>query len=58
MERLLYTPEQAADVLAVGRTTIYDLMSKGALPSVRIGRCRRIPAGALEGFVAELCGAA
>ena len=54
MEPLLLTPEQAAELLAVGRTTIYDLMRVGALPSVKIGRSRRIPAGELEGYVAGL----
>ena len=54
MEQLLYTPEQAADVLAVGRTTVYGLMTDGALRSVKIGRARRITAQALHRYVAEL----
>ena len=38
-----------ADVMArlqVGRHTVYDLIRSRRLLSVRIGRCRRIPAGA------------
>jgi excisionase family DNA binding protein len=54
MEELLLTPEAAAEVLSVGRTTVYWLMREGRLPSVRIGRSRRIPAAALAQFVDEL----
>jgi excisionase family DNA binding protein len=56
MDQLLYTPEQAGEVLAVGRTTVYSLMASGALASVTIGRCRRIPAEALRVYVEQLAG--
>jgi len=56
--KLLLTPEQAADVLSIGRTKLFELLANGTLPSVRIGNCRRVPAAALESFVAELVGAA
>jgi excisionase family DNA binding protein len=49
--RLLLTPEEAADRLALSRTTIYELIRKGELRSVKVGRARRIPAGALDDFV-------
>jgi excisionase family DNA binding protein len=51
---LLLTPEEAARRLSIGRTTIYALMASGDLPSVTIGRCRRIPASALKSFVVRL----
>jgi excisionase family DNA binding protein len=51
---LLMRPEDAAEVLGLGRTKVYELMRSGALRSVRIGRLRRIPATALTEFVAEL----
>ena len=54
MEQLLYTPEQAADVLAVGRTTVYGLLTDGAIRSVKIGRARRIPASAVKDYVDRL----
>jgi excisionase family DNA binding protein len=54
--QLLYTPEQAADRLATGRTTIYALMKRGELPSVKIGRSRRVAAVALEEYVGKLVG--
>jgi excisionase family DNA binding protein len=54
MEQLLYTAEEAAEVLTVSRSTIYDLMREGKLPSVKIGRARRIPVHALRRFVDDL----
>jgi excisionase family DNA binding protein len=53
---LLYTPEGAATKLGTGRTTIYALMKRGELPSVKIGRSRRVPAAALEQYVTRLVG--
>jgi excisionase family DNA binding protein len=51
MEQLLYTPEEAAEVLKVSRSTVYDLMRERKIPSVKIGRARRIPVHALRRFV-------
>ncbi len=52
--RLLLTPEDAADVLRVGRTTVYALMKSGDLRSVHIGRSCRIPQAELERYVRRL----
>jgi excisionase family DNA binding protein len=54
MDKVLLTVEEAAERLSIGRTKAYELMDTGALESVTIGRCRRIPAEALEPFVAML----
>ncbi|GIH10306.1 hypothetical protein Rhe02_83730 [Rhizocola hellebori] len=54
MEKLLLTPEEAAEVLNVGRTTIYDLMRLRLLVSVKVGRSRRIPASACRELVNKL----
>jgi excisionase family DNA binding protein len=51
---LLVRPEDAATLLGLGRTKVYELMRSGALRSVRIGGLRRIPATALADFVAQL----
>ena len=51
MEKLLVTPAEAAEVLAISRSKLYQLMNNGALPSVRIGTCRRIRCEALKTFL-------
>ncbi len=52
--RLLLTPEEAASVLSIGRTTIYALMRNGDLRSVHIGRSCRISRAELERYVQHL----
>ena len=51
---LLLTPEEAAEVLRVGRTTIYALMKAGELHSVHIGRSCRLARAELERYVSRL----
>ena len=51
---LLLTPEEAAEVLRVGRTTIYALMKAGELHPVHIGRSCRISRSELERYVRRL----
>ncbi|MFD8969291.1 helix-turn-helix domain-containing protein [Streptomyces sp. NPDC059568] len=46
------TVEEAARRLGVGRTTMYALLAAGEIPSIAIGRLRRIPAEALSDYVA------
>jgi excisionase family DNA binding protein len=52
--RLLLTVEEAASRLNIGRTTMYALVSSGAVESVTIGRLRRIPSECLDSFVEAL----
>ena len=54
LPRLLLTPEEAAHVLGIGRTKLYQLLADGFLPSVRIGGSRRISTAALDQFVRGL----
>ncbi len=54
MDKLLLTPVEAARALGIGRSKVYELLSSGALDSVRIGSCRRVPADALHSFLVEL----
>lgn len=46
------TVEEAARRLSVGRTTMYALIASGEIPSVAVGRLRRVPAEALSDYVA------
>jgi excisionase family DNA binding protein len=43
MEKLLLTAEEAAAVLGIGRTKLYELLRAGVIESVRIDGCRRVP---------------
>ena len=54
MEKLLVSPEEAAEMLGVGRSRVYDLMRTRQLQSVRIGKSRRVPLTAVHAFVARL----
>ncbi len=51
MEPLLLTPKEAARALGLSQSYIYELLASEALPSITIGRTRRIPRRALESFV-------
>lgn len=54
-QRLLLTPKEAALVLAIGRSKLYDLLRSEEIFSIRIGGSRRIPVSALQEFVGRLC---
>jgi excisionase family DNA binding protein len=51
VEPVLLKTEQAARMLSLGRTKIYELIAAGELPVVRIGRCVRISTVALQEWV-------
>lgn len=53
-EPLLYSPETAARLLGVGRSTVYALLASGEAPSIKIGRSRRIRRADLEAYVNSL----
>ena len=52
--KLLLTPNEAAQQLAVSRTKIYELMAAGTLRSIHIGRLRRVPVEALRDFIGDM----
>jgi excisionase family DNA binding protein len=52
--KLLLKVEETAHLLSLSRKTLYDLMRRGELPSVKFGGSRRIPLIALHAFIARL----
>ncbi|MET8854643.1 excisionase family DNA-binding protein [Streptomyces sp. NPDC004579] len=54
VDRLLYKPEEAAEALAIGRSTVYELMAEGALKYIKLGRTRRIRRTDIEAYVDSL----
>jgi excisionase family DNA binding protein len=53
VEPLLVRVEEAARILSLSRSTIYELLDRGELPSVRCGAARRIPLAALHIWVEQ-----
>ncbi|MCT1619303.1 helix-turn-helix domain-containing protein [Janibacter hoylei] len=53
-EKMLMTVAETAEVLNVGKSAVYDLIRMKRLPSVKIGRLRRIPVTAVEEYVAAI----
>ena len=49
--KILLTVPQAADRLGVGRSFLYEMIRRGEVQSIRLGRARRVPVSALERFV-------
>lgn len=52
--RLLLTVPEAAAALAISRSKLYELLTAGTVPSIRIDGSRRIPLAALETYVSNL----
>jgi excisionase family DNA binding protein len=51
---VLLTPAEAAAVLKIGRSKLYELMARGAINSVKLGRCRRFRRSDLDRFIGDL----
>ncbi len=47
------TVAEAARRIGIGRTKMYEYVSSGQIPSVKIGSLRRIPAEAVSEFLAR-----
>lgn len=54
VKAVLLTVEEAAERLCIGRTTMYALVSSGAVESVKVGRLRRVPVECVDAYVTVL----
>jgi excisionase family DNA binding protein len=52
MDRLLLRPAEAAEVIGIGRSKMYELLASGELPSIKIGGSVRIPMEGLKAWIA------
>jgi excisionase family DNA binding protein len=52
--RLLLTPAEAAKALGISRASLYPLLMRKEIPSIRIGGLRRVPIAALQHYIDEL----
>jgi excisionase family DNA binding protein len=55
-ERLLLSVVQAAAALSVGRSTLYEMIARGELDVVHLGRAVRVPVRSVEELVEGLLG--
>ena len=53
MDILLLKPSEVATRLGLGRAHVYQLLATGELPSIRLGRCIRVPVSALNDWVTD-----
>jgi excisionase family DNA binding protein len=51
--KLLLTVIEAAQVLNLSRSLMYELVLTGQVVSLKIGRARRIPASELQAYIAR-----
>ena len=57
-QKLLLRMGEAADALGCSRAKAYDLANRNLIPTVRIDRMLRVPADALQEWVAKQAKAA
>jgi excisionase family DNA binding protein len=50
-ERLVYTVAEAGELLGISRAFAYELVARGELPVIRLGRRRLVPKVALLAIV-------
>jgi len=53
-QKLLLTVPECADRLGLGRSFMYELVQKGEIASLKLGRARRVAVTELERYVAKL----
>lgn len=53
MDKILLKPSEVTQVLGIGRSLVYELIARKEIPSVRIGRCIRVPADSLKQWLKD-----
>jgi excisionase family DNA binding protein len=54
-QKLFLSPDEAREVLGIGRATMYRRLSDGSVPSVKIGKLIRVPTAALTQLADRAC---
>jgi len=52
-ERRVFSVIEAAAVLGISRSKVYEFVAAGEIRSIRIGRLRKIPVAAIDEFIAS-----
>src|ERR1700728_3749229 len=50
-ERLVYTVAESGEMLGISRAFAYELVARGELPVIKLGRRRLVPKAALIAFI-------
>jgi excisionase family DNA binding protein len=58
MEKLGLSVEEAAEVIGIGRSEVYERLARGEIESIKIGRRRIITMEAAKRFLDDLVAAA
>jgi len=53
-EKLLCSPEEAAELLGVGRSQMFELIARREIESFKIGRLRKIPRDAITAYIERM----
>ena len=51
---VLITVDQVALMLSIGRTAAWELVRKGKIKSIKIGRTRRVPVTFIQKYIEQL----
>ena len=51
MEQQLFTIDETAKILSLGKTKVYDYIKRNELTTVKLGKSRRVFAKSIEDFV-------
>lgn len=54
METLLLRVSEVAKAIGSSKSTVYELIHAGAIPSIRLGKSIRVPVDGLKSKLAEL----
>ncbi len=52
-ERRVFSVVEAAAILGISRSKLYQFIAAGEIRSIRIGRLRKIPVAAIDEFIAS-----
>ncbi len=53
MEKLLLKPSEVTQILGIGRSLVYELIARKEIPSIRLGRCIRVPSESLQQWLKD-----
>ncbi len=54
-DRLTVTVEEAGKLLGISRGLAYELVARGELPALRLGRRRVVPRAVIDAMIADAC---